>query len=307
MERLLVTGATTPLGRMLVQHLQDEPGVKKVIGVEPRSTTDWLDGVELVAFEPDDGELVSFLADQAVDTVIHLLAPSRTGDPEVSGPADVIDCMRLCAAVGSPRAHVRSLVLVSSSEVYPIDSHAPLMHREQDLVGDVVSEAAEALLEAEDFARDVAERLSHVNVSILRLAELMGGKLGGALSAVLAQSRPPQLIGFDPQVQWLHALDAVEAIRFAARLELAGVYNVASDGVIRWSEALAARGRPVTPVLPFEVWPLTALLRSAGLPHLPDGMGNHLRSGSAVDTAKLRAAGWQPRFDQWQCAAGSES
>jgi UDP-glucose 4-epimerase len=302
MERVLVTGATNPLGRHLIQRLQEEPGLAKVIGVEPRTTTDWMDGIELVAFEADDRELVGFLADQRIDTVIHAgMVPARSGSPTSSGPADVIGTMRLCAAVGSPRVSVRALLLVSSSDVYPAEPHTPLLQREDDATADGEAEPAASLLEAEEYARELARRLGHLDVAILRLAELGGGGLGGPLSSALLQPLLPDPLGYDPQVQWLHADDAVEAIAFAARLELAGVYNVASDGVLRWSEARALRGRPSIPVLPFEAGPFAPLLRRIGIPHLPEGTGDVLRFGSALDASKLRSAGWQARHDQHGC------
>jgi UDP-glucose 4-epimerase len=307
MERVLVTGATCPLGRRLIQRLQEEPGLSKVIGIEPRNTTDRMDGIELVEFEPDDRELVAFIADQRIDTVIHAgMVPARSGSMARVGPADVIGTMRLCAAVGSPKVSVRSLLLVSSSDVYPADPHTPLLQREDDVTADGEAEPSASLLEAEEYGRDVARRLGHLDVAILRLAELGGGGLGGPLSSALLQPLVPDPLGYDAQVQWLHAADAVDAIAFAARLELAGVYNVASDGVLRWSEARSLRGRPSIPVLPFEAGPFAPLLRRFGVPHLPEGTGDVLRFGSAVDSAKLRSAGWQARHDQHGCVRALE-
>ena len=304
MERVLVTGATTPLGRGVIGRLQQEGQVAKVIGFEPRATTEWLDGAELVAFEPDDHELVRFLADEGIDTVIHAgMTPTRSGLPavDVSRPADVIGTMRLCAAIGHPSAKVRSLLLVSSAAVYPVDPNTPLLHRETDSVEARDIEPAASHLEAEEYARDVATRLGHLDVAILRLAELAGPGVGGPLASALRQPVVPTPIGYDPAVQFLHMDDAADAIAFAARLELAGTYNLASDGVLRWSEASALRGRFSLPVLPFDAGPVAPLLRRFGIPHLPAGTGPMLRFGSAVDSSKLRAAGWKAHHDQRSC------
>ena len=302
MKRVLVTGATTPLGRALVEQLQGEPGVEKVVGVEPRHTTEWVDGIELVAFEPDDQELVEFLVEQSIDTIVHAgLAPTRNGAGPVGEPADVIGTMRLCAALAHPKVSVRALVLVSSSEVYPVATLGPLLHRETDPTRVEEMEPAASLIEAEEYARDCALRLHHVNVAILRLAELGGGLPGGVLARLLAGRFPPEPVGFDPVVQWLHGDDAVDAIAFAARTELAGTYNVASAGVLRWSEALEVSGRRAVPVLPIEAGPLAGVLGRAGLPHVPEGAGPLLRTGLAVDAAKLEAAGWKPRYEQRSC------
>jgi len=302
MERVAVTGATTPLGRRLSQRLRGKSGVEKVIAIEPRPSGESIEGVELVGIGPDDRELALFLAEERIDTLIHGgLTPARSGRFDRTGPADVIGTMRLCAATSGPRVKVRSLVLVSSSFAYPVDPYVPLLHREDDATEGSEAEPAASLLEAEDYARDVARRLGHLNVAILRLAELAGAGLAGPLGSALLQPIVPSPIGYDPHVQWLHGDDAVDAIVFAAGLELAGIYNVASEGVLRWSEARRIRGGLSLPVLPFEAGPFTPLLRRFALPHLPEEAGPLLRYGSAVDITKLRSAGWRPRYEQHEC------
>jgi UDP-glucose 4-epimerase len=307
MERVLVIGATKPLGLALLERLRDVSGAEKATGSEPSAGTEWVEGVELDAFGSDDRELVRFLSDQAIDTVIHAgLVPTRSGSFARTGPADVIGTMRLCAALSRPSSKVRSLLLLSSSAVYPVDSYAPLLHHEDGVTEKNEIEPAASLLEAEDYARDVAQRFGHLDVAILRLAELAGPGLGGPLGSALLQPVVPSPLGYDPHVQWLHAEDAISAIMFAARLELAGVYNVASEGVVRWSEAREFRGSFSLPVLPFEAGLFAPLLRQFAVPHVPEGAGTTLRFGSAVDIAKLGSAGWSPRHDQRDCVRGLE-
>ncbi len=304
MRHVLVTGAMTPLGRGLVARLREDPEIEKVIGVEPRSSSAWIDGAELVAFEPDDRELARFIDEQKIDSVVHCaMTPSRSGSAEMRGPADVISTMRLCAAVSNPRGPVRSLVLISSSEVFVADAHAPLFSAETDPVSLGDEEPAASLIEAEEYARDVAGSCAHLNVAILRFAEMVGGGMAGALSASVAGPLVPAPIGFDAPVQWLHGDDAIAAVLFAARTELAGVYNVASRDIVRWSDVLATVRHFAVPVLPFELGPLIPLLEAVGFPHVREGAGPQMRYGSALDTEKLARAGFRPRFDQRDCLA----
>lgn len=306
MERILVTGATTPLGRHLVRRLIREPGVQYVVGAEPRASTEWIEGVELIEFPSDARELADLLRDEATDTILHCgMAPGRSGGRAWARAADVVGTMRLCAAAAQSGLPVRSLVLASDTSVYPAAPYAPLRWRETDAPVPDGTEPAASLLEAEDYARDAAARAPHLNVAILRLAELTGAGLRGPLSDALAQPLRPAPIGYDPAVQWLHADDAVDALAFAARLELAGVYNVASAGVLRWREALA--GGSSVPVLPVEAGFAGPWLRRLGVPHVPAGAGSLLRFGRAVDTAKLCDAGWTPKADQRACAAAASS
>ena len=48
MRNVLVTGASAPLGRKLVEHLRGHEGVEYVVGVEPAASSEWIEGVELV-------------------------------------------------------------------------------------------------------------------------------------------------------------------------------------------------------------------------------------------------------------------
>jgi UDP-glucose 4-epimerase len=302
MRNVLVNGAISPLGRRLLALLRESEGVEKVVGVEPRISSNWLEGVELVAFEPDHRALVTLLCDLEIDTVIHCgLAPDRAGECSEPTEANVIDTMRMGAAVGHPDVAVRGWVIASSSAVYPVRSYAPLLNTEASATCTDEEDPGTAFLEAEEYARDVAERAPHLNVAILRLQELAGPGANGPLAAVLAQPVVPRLLGFDPTLQFLHLEDAARGLRFAAEIELAGVYNLASEGVLRWSQVLAALDRRSAPILPLEAGPLTPLARAFRLPHVPPGLLDLLRFGHALDVRKLAAAGYKPVRDQFSC------
>ncbi len=302
MKRVLVTGAATPFGRRVATHLARHPEVERVLGFSGRTEPEALPGVEQLRTPEDHRKLVEALRAEQVDTVVQCdLAPDRDGARTLPADPHVIATMKMGAALGYEALPVRAWVLVGSSSVYPIRSHAPLLHSERSPT--VVEEhtPAAALLEAEDYARDLADRAPYLNVAILRLAPLIGPGIQGALSWVLSRPRVPSVLGFDPAIQLLHADDAVAAVGFAAEIELAGVYNVASRGVIRWSDALQWIGRPALPVLPIEAGLLTPLARALGIPHVPPGLLDLLRFGHAVDTAKLAHAGFEPGHDQLAC------
>jgi UDP-glucose 4-epimerase len=305
MRNVLVAGASTPLGRRLVEHLRDCESVQNVVGVEPAVSSDWIDGVELVAFAPDHRALVEFLNDHGIDTVIHCsLAPDRSGSGGGSAEARVIDTMRLGAAVASPGGPVRSWVVASSSSVYPVSSEAPLLHREDGGVETRDRVPASSLLEAEGYVRDIAERSPHLNVSILRLQQLVGTGIRSPISSLLGQPVLPSVVGFDAPLQLLAVQDAVRALAFAGRLELAGIYNVASVGIVRFSEVVRSLGRRALPVLPVPAGPFESLARRFGVPHIPEGMLLPLCFGHALDTSKLAAAGFESEYDQAGCLAG---
>lgn len=306
MRRIAVIGGASPLGRALIERLGSHPDVEHVRGIESRAPTDRRAAPELdvVSFVPDPRPLAEYFEKEGIDSVVHAnLIPDRCGASARAREADVIGAMCLGAAIGQPGSPVRSWIVVSSSAIYPIGSLGALIHDERAVAPTDPIGIAASIAEAEDYARETARRLPHVNVAILRLQQLAGSGLGGALARLFARARVPAPLGFDPAIQWLHADDAVEAMVHAVSRELAGVFNVASAGLIRFGEAVRIAGCSSLPLLPVGAAPFEPLLGRLGLPYLPAELAALLRHGHAIDTAKLERTGWRPRFDQPACVA----
>jgi UDP-glucose 4-epimerase len=305
-KRIAVTGAQSPLGHAVMRTLRASTDVECVRGVigqvlrEGRGCED----LDLVPLASDHRPMVEYIEREHIDTIIQCgPVHDRCGLDTRTREADVITTMCLGAAIGQSNSSVRNWVLASSSAVYPIASHTAMLQREaqpprHDHVPDAYS-----IAEAEDFARDVAERRPHLNVAILRLQQLIGPEVRGPLSALLDRDPVPMPMGFDPAIQLLHLDDAASAMAFAVDAEVAGIYNVASSGVIRWREAVRATGHKHVPALPFGAGPAESVLIRLGFPVIPMELIDLLRFGHAVDTGKIERAGWKPRFDQRACLA----
>jgi len=292
----------------VAEVLRAKPGVARVVGIESEPSSDWVEGVELVSYEADPRQLVALFQEFGTDTVVHCsVAADRSGAAAEPSGADVIQTLRLGAAIGDAKASIRSWVVASSSDVYPVVSHAPLLYREDGAVAGDEDTPEATLLEAEAYARDVALHALHLNVSLLRLAPVVGPGLHSPFGRLLEQDPLPVPLGFDPPLQLLHVEDAVDALCFAALRELAGIYNVASAGLLRWSDVANELGRRSAPLPPFSIPLLSALSRAVGLPYIPAGLAARLRFGHGVDIAKLASAGFEPRRDQRDCVRTAAS
>ena len=78
---------------------------------------------------------------------------------------------------------------------------------------------------------------------MLRCANVLGDDLVTLFSRALSLPLTPTIAGFDPQLQFVEQNDVVRAIEFAVTRGLEGVYNVAGDGRLPWSEVRAIAGR----------------------------------------------------------------
>ena len=85
---------------------------------------------------------------------------------------------------------------------------------------------------------------------MLRCANVLGRDLVTLFSRALSLPVTPTIAGFDPQLQFVEQEDVVRAIEFAVTRELEGVYNVAGDGRIPWSEVAHICEARVVPMLP---------------------------------------------------------
>ena len=306
MKRVVVTAGRSPLARSVVERLRGDPAIEQVRGVEARPQKDEQDEGELdfVAFVPDHRPFVEYLEKERIDTVIQCgLVPDRSGLGSKAREADVIATMCLGAAIAQEHSSVRSWILASSSDVYPTASHASLLQRERQKIHPEEESLGASIAEAEEYARDVAHRLPHVNVAILRLQQLVGATIRGPLASLLARDPVPTLVGFDPAIQLLHLEDAASALCFAALEERAGIYNVASRGILHWHEAIRVTGHGRLPLLPVSLPLFEPLLERLGLPFVPAQLQDLLRFGHAIDTQKIEAAGWRARYDQRDCLA----
>jgi UDP-glucose 4-epimerase len=149
-----------------------------------------------------------------------------------------------------------------------------------------------SLLEVEAFVRDFADDNPHVDVTLLRFANVLGDDIDTPFAAALRRPAVPEIFGFDPRVQFVHEDDVVDALMYATTNDIPGLYNVAGDGNLPWSEVCAIVGKPRVP-LPFLLTNIAAeparLLR---LWDLPAEALQLLRFGRSLDNGRYKRAGF---------------
>jgi len=153
-----------------------------------------------------------------------------------------------------------------------------------------------SLLEVEAFLRDFADDSPHVNVTLLRFANVLGDNLDTPFAIALRRPVVPEILGFDPRVQFVHEDDVVGAIMYAYNNDVPGVYNVAGDGNMPWSEVCAHVGKPRVPLSPVLTNLSAEPLRLLGLWDLPPEALQLLRYGRTLDNTRYQQAGFQYRY-----------
>jgi hypothetical protein len=111
-----------------------------------------------------------------------------------------------------------------------------------------------------DFSEDNPARWSPCSA----FANVLGPHLTTPISRNLSRPLCPSIFGFDPLLQFVEEDDVVRALLHVTRGGIPGLYNVAGDGRLPWSEVASICGThliPLSPLQPVEDPPALAAVR----------------------------------------------
>jgi UDP-glucose 4-epimerase len=204
---------------------------------------------------------------------------------------NVIGTMNLLAAAGAPGSSVRHIVVKSSTLVYGSAASDPTtFHEDTPRSSPARNSVERALVEAETLVRDFSEDNPATLVTVLRFANVLGTHLTTPISRNLSRPLCPSIFGFDPLLQFVEEDDVVRALLHVTRGSIPGLYNVAGDGRLPWSEVANICGTRLIPLSPYSPLKLRPLAR---LFDLPAELEDLLRYGRGVDTRRLAATGFK--------------
>jgi UDP-glucose 4-epimerase len=297
--RILITGLASFWGGQLAQHFEQDPSVDVIVGMDTDDPVVALERTEFVRTDDSYSILARLVRSTQVDTVVHagLVVNSALMPDRRLHEKNVIGTMNLLAALGAEDSRVTSLVVKSSGLVYGAAGEDPTWFREETRRSAPARTRVEkSLLEVEDYIRSFAEEFSAIKVAVLRCANVLGGDLVTLFSRALSMPATPTIAGFDPQLQFVEQDDVVRAIEFAVTRELEGVYNVAGDGRLPWSEIRAIAGRPPLYLSPVFTGASARALARLRLVKVPPEALDLLRYGRGLDNRKLKRAGFEYRY-----------
>ena len=294
--RVLVTGLGTFWGGRIAQRLEQDPGVDVIVGLDRFEPTVPLERTEYVRSDEGYSILNRIVKATKIDTIVHtfLIVDSTIARSRTIHEINVIGTMNLFAAASAPGSTVRNVVVKSSTLVYGAGERDPNMFREEHRRTSTPRTAVErSLLEVESYVRDFAEDNPHVTVSLLRYSNVLGPEIRTPLSKALSLPVVPRLFGFDPRLQFVHEDDVIRAMLHVLDHQLPGIYNVAGDGLLPWSEVAAICGKRTVPLPPFGFRGLIGSpLSRLGIELTPE-LIDLLRFGRGVDNRRLQRAGFR--------------
>ena len=297
--RVLVTGIGTFWGSRVAQELERRPDVDVVVGLGTDEPILPLERTEFVRADSSYSILQRLVHATQVDTIVHshLIVDSTQLSGRAMHEINVIGTMNLLAAAGTAGSPVCKLVVKSSTLVYGANYQDPYFFREETPRSRGPRTRVErSLAEVEGFVSDFAEDNPHVTATMLRFSNVLGDHMQTPFAKTLRLPVVPEIFGFDPRLQFTHEDDAVGALVYATVEEVPGVFNIAGDGTMPWSEVCKIVGKRRIPMPPVLTNLAAEPLRMLRVVELPPETLDLLRYGKGVDNSRLKRAGFGYQF-----------
>ncbi len=305
--RLAITGSGGYLAQTLIARLSSNPDCEFILGLDIRPRTLGLPIPSLfLRYDVTTpwGELRDYFRSRGINAALHLAwqfnpihDTKRHRQVDVEGSANFF---RAAEASGLKRVIYTSS---TTSYVNPANpSQAPYLSEETPVTGSPGYLYSKHKAEVDRLAQDFMARHPEIQVVILRPAIVLGPNTQNIVSKMMAwpwRSFPWifQVRGADPPMQFLSEDDIGEVLYRALISEARGIFNVAGDGVVPFSELVRAIGKRPLAIPGSLLYATTALLWRLRLAPFPAGMLDMIRYPWVADNTRLKTTfGYTPRL-----------
>ncbi len=304
MRRIAVTGASGYLGSVLIKRLIQQPDVEHILGFDVRPSAITHPKVKHVQQEIN-APMSQALRDAGIDSVVHLAFLLNTSRDRafsrrvnIDGTTNVI---KESAAAG-----VSHLFFASSSTVYGAYPTNSAPSTEIDAM-----RPNKGFTYAEDKAKleGVIHKFSIENprtsVTIGRIAPVLGPNANNFVVKALFRGVMFKCGSFNPPLQYMHEEDFAEIIAALVLRRSVGVFNIASEGSIKYTDVARLAGKKMITIPSGVMSAITSLswnlhLQSDGT---PAGLA-FIKYPWLASVAKLKAElGITPRYTSMQAVS----
>ncbi len=245
-DRIVVVGAHTILGRLLIKKLEKNPEVENYWVIDlhaPKKKSKKLHFVKVDLIKPGaDATLAAKLMEIGANVLVHCASKNNpTLNWVYAHELEVIGTLNLVSAAKA--ANIRKFVFCSSTAVYGASPKNPNYIKEtQRLDPHPHSHLVRDKVDAEKEVSVLFDEKPEMIVCVLRFCLIVGPTAKNYFTELFRRTVVPTLLGYDPLMQFLHESDASRALWNAVRKDYPGIFNIVGKGVIPLSYALREAG-----------------------------------------------------------------
>ena len=287
-----ITGVSGYLGSRLLQELESDTRVGRVVGFDRRSPQ--VSSSKLVFDEIDIRNTGLEARLSGVDVLVHLafiMDPIKDEafmrDVNVNGSHNVLTCA--CQA-GVPR-----IVYTSTATVYGAhpNNDFPLTE-ESPLRANFDFSYAAHKLEVEFVIKELRKEYPGTTFTIFRPAIVFGPNVDNAWSHLLQFPLVAPLVrGHAPPLQFVHEEDVVRALAWSLDRDLDGPFNLSAPDWLEMDEITEITGKRRVEVDEDTAYRLFERLWALGISEAPAGMLHYVMHPWVVSVEKLAEAGFR--------------
>jgi UDP-glucose 4-epimerase len=309
--RLAITGSSGYLAQQLITRIGSDPDCEFILGLDirPREAKVACPALFLrYDITAPWGELRDYFRSRDINTALHLawqFAPihdvKRHREVDVQGSENLF---RAATAAGLKR-----VVYAGSTTAYLNPSNpatTPFLSEDKAVSGTPRYLYSKHKAEVDRMAQDFMAEHPGIQVVILRGAIVLGPYTQNFVTKMMGWPWRHfpwmfQVRGADPPMQFVSEEDMAEILYRAVKSDLRGIFNVAGDGVMRYSEVVRAAGKRPLELPALLLYSSSALLWALGLSAFPPGFLDMIRYPWVADNTRLKSVfGYTPRLSSQQ-------
>ncbi len=298
---IAVLGASGFKGRTLVQELEKDPSIKKLLILDRKKPSFELKKAKFykVALTDTlvDVRLSEIFKEENVHTVVHMAFP--TTPPRHPGLAHEIisvGTMYLCNACAD--AKVKKVILSSNTDLYgALPDNPNFLTEDSPTRGGFKNRYLADKIDAERSVLKLAHKHPEMIVTILRSTHVLGPTIQSYKTRYLSRPIILTILGYDPLVQFIHEKDVITAFRLAIQKDCPGIFNIVGRGVLPLSRVIRLAGKINMPMPEMVAKNLVQLLWYANMSPAPASYLNFLKYLCIADGEKAeKVLGFYPRY-----------
>ena len=256
-----VTGASGYIGTKLLERLEQEPGLRKLVAFDVIPPPVPFHNIAVYR-KNVSGPIDDELNDQGATTLVHLAFNARRGANRREVAAireENLETLRSVIA-SCARARVGHLIYLSSHTVYgahrdnpvPILDDAP-MRPSPDFPYAYDKHLCELALE------EFAQAQKDIKITVLRSCTVLGHGVDNHVTKAFFRPWLLGVLDYNPALQFVYDDDLARVLSIIIQREIPGTFNVAGDGVVYYREIAKIIKSKLITLPPFLAYPLAQL------------------------------------------------